>query len=91
MKKEIADLRHEIRSYDNIKPSFPNNLSAEQFSPRQNSYSKQNMSPAGLYSRQNRNRDFRCGNCKQSKNNYCNHCFQHGEAGHRRNQCKEKN
>ena len=91
MKKEIADLRHEIRSYDNIKPSFPNNLSAEQFSPRQNSYSKQNMSPAGLYSRQNRNRDFRCGNCKQSKNNYCNHCFQCGEAGHRRNQCKEKN
>ena len=38
-------------------------------------------------SRQRRRQIFRCQECENRKRNFCNHCFQCGESGHRKNQC----
>ena len=42
---------------------------------------------ANFGSRQCRRQVFRCQQCENRKRNFCDHCFQCGESGHRKNQC----
>lgn len=73
---ELSSVHDEIRDIKKQLANFP-------FSDGTNV----NKKKSNFDGRQNHRRIFRCQICEKKNNNFCNHCFQCGAFGHRRNQC----
>ena len=86
---ELVSVKGEIKELQNQMSSI-NSQIPKQYQTRNNVDQSFRNNADQNYRRQRR-RIFKCEKCERDRSRFCEHCFECGASGHRRNECPSKN